>query len=59
MDKPISPAKSDVTMTLRVNKAQLAAIKEQAAKNGLSQSYYLTHLVEQDIKKNEQQNIME
>lgn len=51
MDKPISPAKSNVTMTIRVNEAQHKAVKEQSEKKNMSQSWYLMSLVEDDIKR--------
>lgn len=51
MDKPISPAKSNVTMTIRVNEAQHKAVKEQSEKKNMSQSWYLMSLVEDDINR--------
>ncbi len=50
MDKPISPAKSNITMTIRVNEAQQKAVKEQSEKKNLSQAWYLMSLVEKDMK---------
>lgn len=49
MGKPISEGKSDKTLTIRVNEAQLNVIKEQAEKRQISQARYLLDLVEDDI----------
>ena len=51
MNKPISPAKSSVTMTIRVNEAQHRAVKAQSEKKNLSQAWYLMSLVEEDLKR--------
>ena len=53
MGKPIASGKSDIMMTIRVNEAQREAVKSQAEKKNLSQSWYLMELVEQDLKKDE------
>jgi hypothetical protein len=50
MEKPISPAKSNITMTIRVNEAQQQAVKEQSEKKNLSQAWYLMSLVEKDME---------
>ena len=59
MIKPISNDKSSITMTIRVNEAQHKAVKSQAEKKKMSQSWYLMDLVEADIKKDEQQTLVE
>ena len=52
-EKPISPSRSKITMTLRVNEAQKNAVKKRAAELDVSQSWYLMHLVEEDLKRQE------
>ena len=53
MGKPIAEGKSDKTLTIRVNEAQLNAIKEQAEEKQISQAHYLLDLVEKDIENKE------
>jgi predicted DNA binding CopG/RHH family protein len=54
MSKPIGDGISNKTLTIRLNEAQLEAVKSQATSQKISQSTYLMKLVEKDINENKE-----